>query len=390
MLRLPLLPLSLLALAPVLALAGACFSSVTRSNAASSTGTGGSHPDGGPATGGGGSGGGGAGGGIAFPDAGVAPVTTIASPGQMVLDGDSLVLTTTDTITGIGSLVRVAIGSWAVTPLIAGSATMSVAYALTADAESFYFFAGDGHGDEAIYAYPRAGGAGPTMIAATGNVTGSSAAASIAVDADRVYWVQFATDGTQPGGAVMAAPIAGGPAVELASVNAPEAPSGGIAVDAAKLYWTTSITAQLEGNVFAMPLAGGVPASIYSGSAPRWVASDGVSVYVLDVGLVEADCAPSGGSLVAVPIAGGAAKTLIDTLYGATTFALGGAQAYIVTGSSCNGTAPHGTVLGVPLAGGAATGLAVGDWQPISLVVDGADLYVSEDSGSGGLLQIGH
>jgi hypothetical protein len=389
MLRLRLLPLvSLLALTA--ALGGACFNSVNKSKLESSTGTGGSPPDAG--SGGGGGAGGGGGGGVVFPDAGAAPVVTVASPGQMVLDGDSLVLTSLDTLTGIGSLVRVAIGSWTVTPILTGSTALSVAYALTADTQSFYFFAADDQGNNAVYAYPRAGGTAPVMLAAAGNVTGSSAAASIAVDATRIYWVQFATDPTQAGGTVMAAPIGGGTAVELASINAPEEPSGGIAVDATQLYWTTSVAAQLEGAVYAMPLSPPTPPaqplSIYSGSAPQWVASDGTSAYVLDVGLAMGDCAPSSGSLVVIPLAGGATKTLIDTLYGAVTFALDGGQAYIATGSSCEGTSPNGTVLDVPLDGGSITGLATGPWQPITLVVDGATLYVSEDSGKGGLLQI--
>src|SRR4051794_35367719 len=66
---------------------------------------------------------------------------SVSSPGEMVLDGDGLVLTSVSRQTRLGSLVRVAVDTWTVTTLAGGDATLNVKDVLAADATSFYFFA---------------------------------------------------------------------------------------------------------------------------------------------------------------------------------------------------------------------------------------------------------
>ncbi len=197
-----------------------------------------------------------------------------------------------------------------------------------------------------------------------------------------MYWTELGADPSQPGGSVMAAPIAGGPAVTLASIDSPEVPSGGLAVDATSLYWTTNTFQEtLLGSVYAMPLAGGAPARLLTDVTPIQVTSDGAFVYVLDQGTNEGDCALNSGGLTRVPLDGGTAVSLNDQLYGASAFAIGGGKAYIAAGASCGGAPPQGTLSSLPLVPGASlTTLATGAWQPITVVVDGADVYASEDS----------
>ncbi len=141
------------------ALAGGCVSTIHNSgsgSAGATGGTGGASPDAG-STGGGDAG---------TPPPVVQPSAAVKWPGQMVLDGSSLVLTSLDRDTGLGSLVRVTLGSWHTTTLAGGTPGTSVGQALAADAQRFYYFAADALGNAAVYALPRAGGA-PTKKSPT-------------------------------------------------------------------------------------------------------------------------------------------------------------------------------------------------------------------------------
>ena len=370
-----------LALAVLAALAGACTSTVRNNGSRARRGTGGTGgaPPDGSATGGGDAG---------TPTPVVKPSVAVKWPGQMVLDGAGLVVTSLDRDSGVGSLVRVTPGSWQTTTLAGGTPGTSVGHALAADAQRFYYFAADGEGNAAVYALPRAGGA-PAKIADVGTPSGDAGTAAqvftsgaIAVGASAVYWTELGADPTQPGGSVRTAPLAGGPAVTLAAIDAPEVPSGGLAVDASSLYWTTNTFQQtLLGSVYAMPVAGGAPVRLLTGVTPIQVTPDAAFVYVLDQGTNDGDCALNSGSLRRNPRDGGAASALNSQLYGASAFAIAGGKAYIATGVSCGGAPPVGSLSSLPLAPGASlTPLATGAWQPVTVVVDGADLYASEDT----------
>jgi hypothetical protein len=328
---------------------------------------------------------GGTGGTGGAPAAVVQPVTMVKWPGQMVLDGDSLVMTSLDRDTGIGSLLRVTLGSWAQTTLAGGASGMSVGYGLTADAQQFYFFADDGQGNAAIYSLPRAGGT-PTKITDAGQTAQVISGGVLAVDATRVYWTALGVDPTQAGGTVQAAPLAGGTAATLVTVESPDVPSGGLAVDATSLYWTTnSFEEDLLGSVYSMPVAGGPRTMLLTDVTPVQIIVDGDSLYVLDEGSSGADCAPSNGDISRVPLQGGTPEQLGNSLYGALAFAIAGSTAYVGTSSSCSGASPNGTIVSLPLDvdGGTFTTLARGPWQPTALVIDGASIYSSEDSWPG-------
>jgi hypothetical protein len=326
------------------------------STLASSTGSGGSGTTGTGGTTGGAGGGTSCAGGS---DAGTPPLlVSIPNAGQMVLDGDSLVLTSN------GALVRVELGSWTVTTL-AGDASLTISQALAADAKNFYFFAEDDQNPIALFSCPRAGGA-VTKIADAPSAVQWATWGVIAVDASRVYWVDVL------GGDVMAAPLNGGPATVIAQGTDL---SGGIAVDATSVYWTTSPNVppgqQGVGGVYAMPLAGGPPALLPATvSQPSQVVSDGTSLYVLDSGLAVFECGTFHGQLVKIPLAGGAATVLASDLDNVVGFAIGNGNAYVTSDDNCDTATPVGTFMKVPLAGGPSTTLATDGWYTLSIVVD--------------------
>ncbi len=378
--NMPMTKARLLALGLIaVACAGSCLDKIHEAGT-SSTGTGGGQPDAGQSSSSGGEGG--------LSGQVVKPSTSVKWPGQMVVDGDALVVTSLDRDTGVGSLVRLTIGSWEATTLAGGTPGMSVGTALAADAQRFYFFAADGQGSAAVYALPRAGGS-PAKIADVGTAGGDAGTAAqigltsaIAVDASRVYWTESGADPTLAGGSLKAAPLAGGAAATLVMIGAPEVPSGGLAVDATSVYWTTNLFQQTAlGTVYAMPVAGGPQATLLGYVTPVQIAVAGSALYVLDQGTSEGDCSLSDGALTQVPLDGGTPGPVVDSLYGATTFAIAGGKAYVGTGVSCNGAPPNGGVGSAPLVPHSSlTPLVSGAWLPVSIAAAGADVYASEDT----------
>jgi hypothetical protein len=107
----------------------------------------------------------------------------------------------------------------------------------------------------------------------------------LAVDATHAYWSETASDQTH--GSVVAAPLTGGPAVQLASVGVyPGSPSQvdvhGVAVDDTSVYWAESPNGS-PGGIRKVAKGGGVPVTLAPvESGPSSILVDGTNVYWLD------------------------------------------------------------------------------------------------------------
>jgi len=191
---------------------------------------------------------------------------------------------------------------------------------------------------------------------------GQGSAYAIAVDARNVYWTTNIACGT-----VMKVPRDGGTPVALASGQATPA---GIAVDATSVYWTNST----GGTVMKVPLGGGTPTTLASRQAnPTAIAVDATSVYWTN----RSFC---GGSVMKVPLGGGTPVTLASGQVMPTGIAVDATSVYWTNpldsnGDSSGGRVTTGTVMKVPLGGGAPTTLASQQAGPEGLAVDGTSVY---------------
>jgi hypothetical protein len=132
---------------------------------------------------------------------------------------------------------------------------------------------------------------------------------NVAVDATNVYWI----DQIQPGSGVLKAPIAGGPAVQLA-VSDPIEPMG-LALDDDNVYFANG-----EGTVFEVSKNGGPTHVVLSnlGQFPAGLATDATNLYVA-----------ASTKVVSIPLGGGAAHTLATGIAGAGGIALDATSVYV-------------------------------------------------------------
>jgi len=131
----------------------------------------------------------------------------------------------------------------------------------------------------------------------------------VAVDATNVYWI----DQMQPNSGVLKAPIAGGPAVQLA-VTDPIEPMG-IALGGDNVYFANG-----EGTVFEVSKTGGPTQVVLSnlGQFPAGLATDATTLYVA-----------ASTKVVSIPLGGGAARTLATGIAGAGGIALDDTSVYV-------------------------------------------------------------
>jgi hypothetical protein len=155
-------------------------------------------------------------------------------------------------------------------------------------------------------------------------------ARSLAVDDVSLYW----TDTTS----VLSVPMSGGTPAQLASsqIN-----PGAIAVDDTYVYWADIST----GDIQRVPKqgTGAAPTTLSTGAHAAGLASDGVTLFWLDV-------PPSlkNSAVMSVPIAGGTASTVASGFDGGITLALDGVYVYWTCRAG---------VLRAPKSGGTATTL---------------------------------
>jgi hypothetical protein len=221
------------------------------------------------------------------------------------------------------------------------------------------------------------GGVGKVSTAGTQTeiVTAPSPAAfalggSIAVDAANAYWA----NGNYPAGAVTSVPTAGGSPAQLATANEPV----GVAVDAQNLYFSTfGSSASPVGTIVEQPLAGGPAITLATGLATVGpIAIDASNVYWTD----------RFGAVSAVQIGGGSMRTLVPAQYTlpANTIlddypvAIAVDAGVVYWTSEPLDPSQPATIESVAGAGGATTTIATLSSAPRGLAVDADYVYWSD------------
>ena len=191
--------------------------------------------------------------------------------------------------------------------------------------------------------------------------SGLQSAGCVAVDGESVYWVTGAPGPNFPG-AVMKAPLGGGPVTTLASGDGFPWPCH-IALDGANVYWGGH---SADVGVRKVPLHGGAMTTVaMSGNATGGLAVDETSAYF------TADYT----DVSKVSLLGGAVGSLATS--GGIGLAIDAQHVYWTVRNPAQAT----DVLSVPLAGGAVTTLASSLGLVEAIAVDARDVYVAEYSG---------
>ena len=204
-------------------------------------------------------------------------------------------------------------------------------------------------------------------VASGQNFTGGFSV-GIAVDSKSVYWTT-----TLPS-MVMKAPIGGGTATMLASPPSAVA----IAIDSANLYWTSGVGR--SGSIMSVPLAGGALTTLdpSTGTNPGSIAVDSTSVYWGETG---SDV--NSGTVTKVRIGGGTPTTLASAQKVPFGIAVDSTSVYWGT-ISFGGDGTDGMVFKIPVAGGTPTTLAWGQFNLSAIAVDSKSVYwVNSGSGTG-------
>jgi hypothetical protein len=251
----------------------------------------------------------------------------------------------------------------------------------------------------------------PSCAAATGVVTlasrprGTWFGETFAIDDTNVYFLEHG-DVTQGPGRLMRVPKCGGAVVLL--TETPNYPCR-VVVDSTRAYWTT-MSSDGMGGLRSVPLAGGTPTTLQTGSNGTGLVLDAAFVYWIDHGQRVLRVPKSGGavttvasgpfpwdtvalgggdivwtnqptmgwSVTALPLAGGSVLTLAS----ASTGGVGTMAGLVVDDTRAYWTAfgpgygAPGTIASVPLEGGPPTPLYTGN--PTSLTADATDLYWTE------------
>ena len=179
-----------------------------------------------------------------------------------------------------------------------------------------------------------------------------------AVNASHVYFAET--------GNVARVPRAGGAVQVLSQSEAPAA----IAIDQANVYWIDK--ASSAATLRKVPLAGGTGQQLATGIWASSIAVDASYVYAS----VDDSGGSGTGSIVKVPVAGGAAVTLAPAQLNNGPLAID--STYVYWANLGDGTERHntdGSVMRVPKAGGSVVTLAANVDGPRSLVLANNSVY---------------
>jgi hypothetical protein len=183
----------------------------------------------------------------------------------------------------------------------------------------------DGAGN--VLKLAHSGGSVVTLASGLG-IDVSGGGSGVAVDAISVYWLTWATLGDTT---VMKVAVEGGAPVTLAPTAWPEGTmsSGGmrLAIDSANVYWTVAgVGASIPGTLLSVPLGGGATTTLATGlDTPSALAADGTNVYWVS---------PTQGTVMKVPVGGGAITTLAWNQDDPTDIALDATSVYWATDSA--------------------------------------------------------
>jgi hypothetical protein len=194
--------------------------------------------------------------------------------------------------------------------------------------------------------------------------SGLTAPTEVRVNATNVYWNGL-DDPVHQSGVVMTVPLGGGTPTTLYSGSV-----GGIDIDATNIYWTAG---WLTGNgLLKMPLGGGTVSTIATlMDVPKEVRAFGSRVFFTTT---------YSGDVIAVPIAGGPSTVLYST-------GLQIAQSDVAPSASDVYFTVAGELLSVPPGGGSvSTIVGVNGGDAWHLVVDSANVYWA-DYGSWTIMQ---
>jgi hypothetical protein len=176
-------------------------------------------------------------------------------------------------------------------------------------------------------------------------VGGSSAAGGLAVDATSAYF-------TSDYGDVSKVPLAGGPIQPLAMPGGTD-----LAIDARHVYWTTRTGGQTS-DLMRATLDGSAVTKL----ASSLMLADVLAIDARDVYVAEY----LGGTVLAIPLGGGPARTVTSKLFNPDAIALDDQNVYVATGL--------GQLMRAPKSGGTSTLLAQ-ETNIFSIAVDASSVY---------------
>jgi hypothetical protein len=175
-----------------------------------------------------------------------------------------------------------------------------------------------------------------SSMAATTPGTALTAAAGVAVDTTNVYWISGVS-----GVAVQSSPVGGGTPNMIGTTEALDS-ADGLSVQGGVLYFAAT-AASGGGAIYSVSIGGGTPTALtsYTTGSPSDLVTDSVNVYWTDL-------TAGGGSLLSMPLTGGAVTTMASALGTPRYMAVDSTNVYTADSTS-------GNVYEVPIGASAAT-----------------------------------